>query len=442
MKTKLTKFTVCIALFLGVLINANGQTPPAYYEEDSVGNYSEWIDSVFMNVNMEGLNTNLLIDRSIGIHNPALYDGISTGNNVSPYLFEGLYNTLYMSCTDTLNPLADWELDIEPMWKLNNSYYSANIGLLFFDYDRVKPHALDSGLLTTDGQYLYDPVPAIGNPFETKTLFAGATSRWWFDSTDVKFRLPSNLVFSNKDSITSIEINFGNGDGYIPITLDTDIWVHFAELGDYQVDIRLISGVTTYNAQTTLNVRSGRRYSTDIFSPIVGKVFVVEAEEEATSFSGKARATVTYAYGCGNTSLRKPLIIVPGIIIPELTELFGVRETYNDFITHLQNEDNGNPELNNLLQTEGYDLVFIEYHHGADWIQKNAKLVQTVIRLVNQEKLNNGSTEPTTVYGESMGGVVARYALCEMEANSEQHDVEHFISFDAPHNGANHICPR
>lgn len=132
--------------------------------------------------------------------------------------------------------------------------------------------------------------------------------------------------------------------------------------------------------------------------------------------------------------MKKPLIVVPGIVIPELVELTGEGETYNDFIENLQRR---NLDLNNLLKTEGYDLVFIEYHHGADWIQKNAKLVQTVIRLVNQEKWNNGSNEPTVVYGESMGGVVARYALCEMEANSEQHDVEHFISFDAPHNGAN-----
>ena len=90
MKTKLTKLTVCISLFLGLLIHANGQTPYAYEEDDPVGDYTEWLDSVFMNVNMDGLSTNLLIDRSLGIHNPALYDGFSIGNNVSPYLFEGL----------------------------------------------------------------------------------------------------------------------------------------------------------------------------------------------------------------------------------------------------------------------------------------------------------------------------------------------------------------
>ncbi|MCO5253831.1 MAG: hypothetical protein M9892_05635 [Bacteroidetes bacterium] len=94
-----------------------------------------------------------------------------------------------MSCTDTLNPLVDWEYNVEPVWKLNNSYFSANIGLLFFDYDRVKPHALDSGLLISDGQYLYDPVPAIGNPFEKQELMA------YFPCIDFAFFLQEKRTF-------------------------------------------------------------------------------------------------------------------------------------------------------------------------------------------------------------------------------------------------------
>ncbi|MCO6494420.1 MAG: T9SS type A sorting domain-containing protein [Bacteroidetes bacterium] len=436
MKNKMTKLTVCIALYFGLLIHANGQTPPAYYEEAPVRDYTLWLDSVFMNVNTEGLSTNLLADRSLGIHDLSLYDGFTVGNNISPYLFEGLYNTLYMSCTDTMNPLADWENYVEPVWKQNNSYSSANIGLLFFDYDRVKPHAIDSGLLTTDGLYLYDPVPYNGNPFEKKTLFAGAASRWWFDTTDILFGLPSNLIFTNKGSIGTIMIDFGNGEGYVPVSPDTYIIVHYADTGKYTINITMTDGASIYHAQSTVNVRAERRYGTEITTAPLGKVFVVEAEEEARGLSGKAKATVTYAYGCGNTVLRKPLIIVPGINIPELEELTGERQTYTTFIRNLQSI-RGNPDLHDLLESEGYDLVFIEYHHGADWIEKNAKLVQTVIRRVNQEKWDNGSTEPTVVYGESMGGVVARYALCEMEANNEMHDVERFISFDAPHNGAN-----
>ncbi|MCZ2130782.1 MAG: T9SS type A sorting domain-containing protein, partial [Bacteroidia bacterium] len=148
----------------------------------------------------------------------------------------------------------------------------------------------------------------------------------------------------------------------------------------------------------------------------------------------------TYAYGCGNTSLKKPFIVVPGINIPELIELNDGENpgTYQAFINDLNNFSNINGrKIKELLEREGYDLVYIEYHHGADWIQNNAKLLETIIRMVNQEKTANGSTEPNVVYGESMGGVVARYALCEMEANHEMHDVEQFISFDSPHNGAN-----
>ena len=48
-----------------------------------------------------------------------------------------------------------------------------------------------------------------------------------------------------------------------------------------------------------------------------------------------------------------------------------------------------------------------------------------------------GSTTPNVVLGQSMGGVIARYALKDMENKGLPHDPRTYISHDAPHLGAN-----
>lgn len=53
------------------------------------------------------------------------------------------------------------------------------------------------------------------------------------------------------------------------------------------------------------------------------------------------------------------------------------------------------------------------------------------------KKTANSSTEQNVVLGQSMGGVIARYALADMEQRGLTHDTRLYISHDAPHQGAN-----
>lgn len=112
--------------------------------------------------------------------------------------------------------------------------------------------------------------------------------------------------------------------------------------------------------------------------------------------------------------------------------------------------DYGNPVMNlgDLIRDEGYDLVVLNYQAlymsptdgtspilgGADYIQRNAFTLVELINTINSQKVGS---EPNVVIGPSFGGLVARYALRYMEQNSLVHDTRLFISFDAPHQGAN-----
>lgn len=66
-------------------------------------------------------------------------------------------------------------------------------------------------------------------------------------------------------------------------------------------------------------------------------------------------------------------------------------------------------------------------------------MLEEVIKWVNDQKASAGSTEPNVVLGQSMGGLIARYALADMEQDNDpttNHDTSLYISHDAPHQGA------
>jgi hypothetical protein len=85
------------------------------------------------------------------------------------------------------------------------------------------------------------------------------------------------------------------------------------------------------------------------------------------------------------------------------------------------------------LQQHGYDLVLVDFYDGARDIRENAALVEKVIALCNAYK---NSDEPLVIAGASMGGLISRYALRNMEIQNKNHCTRLYISLDAPHLGA------
>ena len=86
-----------------------------------------------------------------------------------------------------------------------------------------------------------------------------------------------------------------------------------------------------------------------------------------------------------------------------------------------------------------YDIIFLDFSQGADYIQRNGLLLIELIRRVNSEKVAdaNGKKFKNVVVGASMGGQIARLALATMEKKGEDHCTHTYVSFDSPHKGAN-----
>ncbi len=115
-------------------------------------------------------------------------------------------------------------------------------------------------------------------------------------------------------------------------------------------------------------------------------------------------------------------------------------QTYEAMKTRLKdflNISTSSPPMWQRLYDEGYDLIYVDFDDGAGDIVTNAQVVKRAILLVNEMKHAAGSSEKTKVIGASMGGVVGKWALREMEIAGEVHEVDQFTSFDAPLKGAN-----
>ncbi|MEO6837645.1 MAG: T9SS type A sorting domain-containing protein [Ginsengibacter sp.] len=161
------------------------------------------------------------------------------------------------------------------------------------------------------------------------------------------------------------------------------------------------------------------------------------ATKQYMGVAGKGYATIQYANP--DHILRKPLIVAEGFdpgYITEPEEKFG-EISLKDFLKSVT--QSGSNNLMTLIGTTSqYDIIYVDWKNGTDYLQRNAYLLETIIQWVNANKQPvSGVMQPNVVLGQSMGGVIARYALKDMENTGINHQTRLYISDDAPHQGAN-----
>lgn len=90
---------------------------------------------------------------------------------------------------------------------------------------------------------------------------------------------------------------------------------------------------------------------------------------------------------------------------------------------------------NEPLISNDYDVFYVDWGDVQTHIQANAYLLIDIIDYVNAKKAANA--DDIILYAESMGGLIASYALKTMENMNRPHNVSTFISADTPYLGAN-----
>ncbi len=274
------------------------------------------------------------------------------------------------------------------------------------------------------------------------TVFFGApfkTSIRQFNA--IPFSFPDSLW--QMDGISSISVDFGDGAGFRTLTKDTAVNIYYATEGLKLVRKQVTTGAGTLTAKCQIDYKRP-----DTFTP-ASDTWYIEEDPVYTSeddYLGTERTTmdviiecpdglpqhllcsqrpgakVMVENGCDDV-FDNPVIILEGFD-PEgdldVEELRGRFSRNSTFIT--------------TLRAYGLDLVYVDFTKNGDYIENNAKVLEAIINKVNEEKVGSN---PLHIIGFSMGGLIARWCLKDMEDRSIDHEVENYFSYDAPHQGAN-----
>lgn len=187
------------------------------------------------------------------------------------------------------------------------------------------------------------------------------------------------------------------------------------------------------------------------------ETFEVDARFKDMEFGEEIRgmAKVTVDLGVGNNGVKRkcierPLVFVEGVDFGYEDMPTGFRDGkcgsigYIDLLKGKQwNSEIGVWEewkavehasmMLKRYQDSGYDIVYVDFEKGADWIDHNAQVLREVLKWVKLRMCG----DRIHVVGASMGGLVAKYALNLMEEAGEMGCVSSFTTFDTPHEGAN-----
>ncbi|MCF2489719.1 T9SS type A sorting domain-containing protein [Dyadobacter sp. CY347] len=335
---------------------------------------------------------------------------------VSSEEWQNLYERLF----DTdLRPTEDRLPELEKLVETNASKLTKNnvIPIAFINLEGIY---LSNDELFENEAFKKAGKAVVFAKYEKVKIVSAAVMQEDLYQSDVFFQLDEALNIDNHaGKITSVEIDFNDGRGSTsyPITKKL-IPYHFNSIGEHGIRIRFAIGNIIYLFETKVNVRQMERLKPYKEMEVTAKPFqsVTSDSSARTTLVG---GTIRIIKGCDQI-FDKPIIIAEGFDMGQDVNLDAIETNYRI-------------PLNQFL-IEGYDLVLLDYNDGRAAIQDNAQVLRAVIELVNTQKTGNIES---IVIGESMSGLVARWALREMENAGQAHHAKLMLCYDTPHQGAN-----
>lgn len=407
------------------------------------------IETKIVNLDKSKISTNILYDRTLPLAELTKY-GTLEGGLIFPIQTLSTNSTHYFQAledlnhTDYLNRYPDAETTYNNN-ELVSGYY--NIGVINADLNTFKSNAVDVGALLVQGQdsLLYDNPSSNVSPYLTyRNVFIATPLKQNIYTLNPIFKFEHEYwTETAQNPIQNLEIDFGDGKGYVSILRKKSITINYNSYGKKEIKFK----ATFYNNKTKVIKSSINILLYSIPNPLSNSNNILEANgfsdtltfdseihtfkgyDETQAYKGKGR----YQKHTTNSLLEKPIILVEGY---DPNDKNGNQTLYNIF-----NEN----YLGYRLTNDNYDIISLNFEPrvingktvkgGTDYIERNAMVLVKLIEIINAEKEVNA--EPTKIIGFSMGGLVARYALRYMELNNIEHDVDLYISVDTPHQGAN-----
>jgi hypothetical protein len=305
-------------------------------------------------------------------------------------------------------------------------------------YDRT-PNIVPIGVIQAKGEFLdsleiEDNIKKgkSGTPIISKYhkyfLFSAAALKKRVYSGDITFEVvPELFNLQNPKIIKSLEVDFSDGNGFRKLDENSSFNVRYESIGEKVVAIRFKQNKKAFTSYSMIKV-----ITLDVEQPDMmlfptsgqvqrGKTSIEQQFALTNAGSTTSGGSASVYLGC-DIDFDQPVIVIEGFDPLNENSSANLRANYIS------------SGIEQAFRSNGYDMIYFNFQKGGDDIIQNASIVRNLIQQVNREKIGN---QDIIVIGESMGGLVARFAIRSLEQSNYTHNVSHYISFDAPHKGAN-----
>jgi len=316
---------------------------------------------------------------------------------------------------------------------------TVTMNILAYNYYRF----IDSALTTntyftwdTVAETLSDKSPRPGYPYILDTVFAACPAVKDLPYKTVVYRIDPNEIFKDSwnlittgDNRDTLKIDFGDGTGWhaFDITVLSYYTATYAAAGQAIIKTAVFHSGLKKISQAIVGIL-------DAVLPTPPDLFV-----SSPGLTGMNVGEYTPCSAGASTPTKKYLIYVEGFDFGDFIPK-GNRTAAD--IYSQQIESTGLANLRNF----GYQIYVVDWQNSRISIEDNAMNLVSLIREIKCEIAGTEGDEQIVIIGESMGGLVARFALAWMENNppapgeclpEKMHDVRELITFDSPNGGAN-----
>jgi hypothetical protein len=404
--------------------------------------FKDDMDAIFQ-VNRSYVTTGLLKDYGLLLTDVSKFNGTLQSNNMATRdVWQALYSSLYsmkFNATTTLAAPGAINSTIASYATTVSGRPVINIIGLHYNYEQFKTNAATGNLVYVQNGKIYDRANRPTTPYEIKNAFCMVPQETILLGGKQVFRFRNELFFKNVNKIIgTVQADFADGSGWRTLSVGSNYTVNYTTDGLKELVFKVTytdgtvmqskSPAIVAGVEPTTGGCSNCRYTQgkpdSLVFPVAGFTYPAMVD--------MAFGEAFIYYGSTDRVLDKPLIIAEGFDANNRRshKAMFIREFLGSDIAI----DNIRKKFYEHLDENGFDLIYLNFADGGADIKRNARLLENLVQWVNANKSGN---EQLIVMGVSMGGLVARYALRDMELHGLNHNTKLYGSFDSPHLGAN-----
>lgn len=438
-----------LALGLLLAVPARAQQPRPALEP--LSDYTLLIDSLTQHLDKTKVPAGILYDRALGLSRLGTFTATVPSSGTH---FQQSYLDLAQSAYSkpaSLLPHTQRQLSNLANQELRGG--NLPIGVLDARFGVLDTLAIDRGSLTEANGLYYDGPNQAASAYTLKRVVVVSPLADTTGYTNT-FTLPPSLVLQNTGrQLRSVQVQVDN----LSFTLlpggrytGTFYWGGNKTLRftTYFSDGSSAQAVAALYVRPTVAARTTSALVLPITPNIIGRPWT-NYYGFSTYGEGQAQAYFNHPDSKTDFKLRNPIIVIDGYDPGDRRKIEGIAAMFGTLLDELGKTPGRERDvviLNFPTSTRPITYLGATYPElvdgGADFIERNGLVL---VELLNRLKpLMQDPNQKVTVMGPSMGGLISRYGLALMEKNYAagqgaywQHNVDTWISLDAPHGGAN-----